>query len=802
MMHDYQNQDRAHAEYRSCNFWGSNMKEANFRHATFIDCNLDNTDLRGADFSHTKFHNVTFFGARYDLSTRWPKGFNYLIQDAIGPDAEFDGVDFRLFPIAGMDLCRCIFSYCDLKNTSLRGCDIRGANFSSALLNGADFTNAIYGEYTVWPEGFEYTNLGAIGVGSNNPPKDMRPHNINYLDTKDCNWTNATFEGMHIFSFHATDCDLRGSNFNHTKLYDVNFSRCKLQGATFKNSFVQDFNVEDAIYDEHTVWPEGFDYKNSGAIGPYAILQDTNKNIVLESPSNLNHVIFKGCDRDFSDTMKNLILRYSDKRDLYRCTNQLSISFNSYLNRQQSTITDQSPAYSMKHAHFENMLWKGTFEGDASYSTLQNVFIESLENVNMQYSKLRNIFIEHLTSVQFQHAHLVNVNFERSILDNVQFEHAQLEGCSFKNAIYTETTTWPKGFDYKNSGAIGTGAIFNKKEWSNVSICGNINLQKIQMKDASIRDSHIRKADMRHGNFHKINVQYTEFFNVDMRHGNLRKSTFERVRFDEVDMRCVDLRGADLRDIHFSECLFDGAIYDEYTLWPEDFAYRESGAIGPYAHAHFINLTQLAQCGVSLHKLFFPAANLEGIALRGKILSSANLYKSNLKNADFRDSILMGANLKKSDLRGCNLKGANLANAELKGATYDESTIWPVGFLYTQQEMFGPYGDLSDKRWNDRTIRDIDLHHSVWTGSILRRVTFRSCSLSHASFHNASLVECRFVEADLRHANFQNADLRRADLRGADLRGANLDGADLIGCCLNDALVDEHTIWPSSHCAK
>lgn len=93
----------------------------------------------------------------------------------------------------------------------------------------------------------------------------------------------------------------------------------------------------------------------------------------------------------------------------------------------------------------------------------------------------------------------------------------------------------------------------------------------------------------------------------------------------------------------------------------------------------------------------FAGADLSGSAITGSRLWRAELNNAKLKGVDFTDSELIlaglsgadfaGANLLNADLSGSRLYGANLAKtnhletANLAETCYDETTIWPKGFV-------------------------------------------------------------------------------------------------------------------------
>jgi uncharacterized protein YjbI with pentapeptide repeats len=95
------------------------------------------------------------------------------------------------------------------------------------------------------------------------------------------------------------------------------------------------------------------------------------------------------------------------------------------------------------------------------------------------------------------------------------------------------------------------------------------------------------------------------------------------------------------------------ALYDDQTVWPEEFNHKSAGAIGP---------------GANLSGIFLNAANLRGVNLRGCNLRGAYLSGVDLTEANLEGAALSGANLQNAFLTGACLRNAMLIGAELRGA--------------------------------------------------------------------------------------------------------------------------------------
>jgi uncharacterized protein YjbI with pentapeptide repeats len=117
------------------------------------------------------------------------------------------------------------------------------------------------------------------------------------------------------------------------------------------------------------------------------------------------------------------------------------------------------------------------------------------------------------------------------------------------------------------------------------------------------------------------------------------------------------------------------ARYDFHTIWPVDFNYQKSGAIGPGAKldAMFVSGADLE--GMDLRGASCMGAYLSGAILDGVRLISADLRSAILQGAMCRGTRFTGAQLNRADFRGANLTDAGLDGAEtIEGADFSMAT--------------------------------------------------------------------------------------------------------------------------------
>lgn len=127
------------AQFKEADLWGAKLRCAKLWRANFTQADLRNADLRDAEPN-----GIILTSAKYSLETQWPDEFDYQNSNAIGPCANLTGVDLTEADLTNADLHNAILTGTDLENT-----DISGAKFT---------------EDTVWPDGFNPIEAGAIKV--------------------------------------------------------------------------------------------------------------------------------------------------------------------------------------------------------------------------------------------------------------------------------------------------------------------------------------------------------------------------------------------------------------------------------------------------------------------------------------------------------------------------------------------------------------------------------------------------------------------------------------------------------------
>ena len=157
-----------------------------------------------------------------DLSKQTLKGM-YM------PGSNFAGAKFFQTEMKGARMFGSNFYKSELADVKLATANLQGCNFFSADLTGADLERAgLYGS--------NFT--GAI-------------------------LKNASLQGAALREANLSRADLEGANLEDADLWGANLSRAYLSGANLKAAnlecaFLENTILENIVWDELTVWPEGF----------------------------------------------------------------------------------------------------------------------------------------------------------------------------------------------------------------------------------------------------------------------------------------------------------------------------------------------------------------------------------------------------------------------------------------------------------------------------------------------------------------------------------------------------------------
>lgn len=146
--------------------------------------------------------------------------------------------------------------------------------------------------------------LAAIQQGRSLVKTNLRGVQLNQthlagVDLGQVNLIGANLRGANLSRVNLRGADLRGANLQDTNLTgadlrDTYLFRAQVQGCDFLGADLTEARLKLAVYNSQTTWPEGFDYRNSGAIGPQANLSGAFLNTANLKAADLYEINLRG----------------------------------------------------------------------------------------------------------------------------------------------------------------------------------------------------------------------------------------------------------------------------------------------------------------------------------------------------------------------------------------------------------------------------------------------------------------------------------------------------------------------------
>ena len=314
----YSNLDRLRLENNN------NLKDTKFYCAILNNLYDKDKKLKEADLTAAIFSSANFQEWNYDFDPIKNKilfRFMQKIIDKYGP-ADYSGMDLSNCDLRGME-----FGATNLSNAVFSGTVIARTDVTQANLEGANFSGAITDYSTKFPESFEvigknmvgsrlyYSNIEWAPSEKNFDREQLLNFSKNYgdkyarhrgkLKTNDPlllfgyqntpnlsgkNLDKANYRGAWLAKSNLEGASMQFINLAGSVLLDANMQDTNLKGAILQDAILDGANLNNAnlygadlrwarmketkldgakltnaIYDNNTVWPEGFDPISAGA---------------------------------------------------------------------------------------------------------------------------------------------------------------------------------------------------------------------------------------------------------------------------------------------------------------------------------------------------------------------------------------------------------------------------------------------------------------------------------------------------------------------------------------------------------
>jgi uncharacterized protein YjbI with pentapeptide repeats len=199
----------------------------------------------------------------------------------------------------------------------------------------------------------------------------------------------------------------------------------------------------------------------------------------------------------------------------------------------------------------------------------------------------------------------------------------------------------------------------------------NINLEGIDLSNRNLAAANWRGTILIRANLSYTNLSSAALEGADLRGANLTASNLEGANLENSYLYRAVLCGCNLSGVNLQGAKMALALYDSQTVWPENYDYRNCGAVGPRANL----------AGAYLNTANLRGADLQGANLRGAYLSGADLTGANLQEAALSGANLQGALLTGAYLRKAKLVNVELQFADLRGADLTEAILEQIQSL-------------------------------------------------------------------------------------------------------------------------
>ncbi|MCB0210162.1 MAG: pentapeptide repeat-containing protein [Anaerolineae bacterium] len=186
-----------------------------------------------------------------------------------------------------------------------------------------------------------------------------------------------------------------------------------------------------------------------------------------------------------------------------------------------------------------------------------NLFRADFSRANLRKANFSNAV---LRKVDFREADLREANLSGTILRQADFFQADLSGANLKGADLMLA-------NFKYTKINNTTQL--KTKWRLIWDIVNKDLKDRYLMGADLSFANLRGADLRNADLRGANLNGT-----DLTGANLRETNLNNAQLNDAKLRWTDLRESSLLTADLN-----GAKYDRWTRWPENFDPKKKGAI-------------------------------------------------------------------------------------------------------------------------------------------------------------------------------------------------------------------------------
>ena len=429
----------------------------------------------------------------------------------------------------------------------LRHYDDGSAAYPQFKISNADFSNGKLAHcYMKGSEIIESKLIGANMFKIRLHESNLTGSNFTRCYAPDAIFKDSDFSHTNLSNFDARRSNFQNAKFDNANLERADFTNANLMGADLSNAINIDsatFNM--AIYDKDTKFPIGF---------------NPQEKFLMKFE--------KGAD------LRGIILHqaYIKSHDITNPDDYSNTDFSSYDGERASFKRSKFANLFLTNCNFSDIDGTGmSLAGSVLYGSKFN-------NADLTSADLHGIQTDPTTRFSedtiLRNANLIDAELAYTGIENLPPEN--LEG-----AIYSNSTTFPAGFDPQKVGMriMGPGSDFTGYDFSGMSF-----------RDTSPSKNHI--ISLADSKFVRTDFSQTDLCNMDLSRANFRESYFrdaementncEGANFLNAKLYGANLCGANLRNTNLTwakmqgikideKTDFTGAKYNDDTVFPFDF---------------------------------------------------------------------------------------------------------------------------------------------------------------------------------------------------------------------------------------
>lgn len=477
----------------------ADLRGACLRGATLARSDLSGAQLQGADMAEVSLFDTLMVRSQLDAATMTQANLSGVNLT----EATLDGV--RGEGVSMVDVV--------LNDASMVGADVTGSQWVGELLSGVDLSGAVLND------------------------ADLR--NVQFVDVA---LTDVQLVRADLRNASLVQLDLQRANLSGALLNGTNLSGSNFESAIFDDAELLGADLSLARYNPDTRWPEGFEFRTVGALGPEAQLD----NVLF--PAQFSAVGVDLTDASLVGARLNGVdltdatMVDADMRGVLLSNADLSGA-----DLSGATLLDSVPFDILGCPQALPLPWRCTLQPAVGAFALIG------PGADLRDANLRSI---NLVGADLTDADLRGANISGAVLDDASLGEVMafdLRG----DCPRTLPTSWSCTSQPANGRYVLTGPRANLL---NADLSG-ANLVGVNLRNASLRFTILSNASLTNADLTAADLQ-----SANLSDGLLRGTTLRSADLNDADLRNANLSSADLRNANLEGTALSGANMSDVNL--------------------------------------------------------------------------------------------------------------------------------------------------------------------------------------------------------------------------------------------